>query len=79
MDTHIFRVTRRLGWISQTTTYEKAHQLLRALIPPRIYYRLHINLIRHGRGICGVRPPRCERCPLTDLCEYYLAVHACKE
>jgi endonuclease III len=69
-------VTKRLGWVPENATYEKAHQLLGALIPPRIYYRLHINLIRHGREICVAGVSRCEICPLTDVCEYYWRVRA---
>lgn len=68
---HIFRVTRRLGWIPQNATVEHAHDLLAALIPPRLYYRLHLNLIEHGRAICHARLPRCEVCPLQHVCEYY--------
>jgi endonuclease-3 len=71
VDTHIFRVTKRLGWVPENATYEKAHQILGELIPPDRYYLLHINLIRHGREICVAGVPRCEMCPLTDVCEYY--------
>ncbi len=74
VDTHIFRITKRLGWVPEKATYEKAHQILGALIPPKIYYRFHVNLIRHGREICVAGVPRCEICPLTDLCEWYRAV-----
>lgn len=71
VDTHVFRVTKRLGWIPARETYEQAHRSLRELIPPRLYYRLHLNLIRLGREICLARRPRCEVCPLKDLCPYY--------
>lgn len=71
VDTHVHRVTRRLGWISERTSAERAHELLEDLTPPKMYYRLHINLIRLGREICRAPTPRCEMCPLTDLCEYY--------
>jgi endonuclease-3 len=71
VDTHIYRVTKRLGWVPQAATYEKAHQILGELIPPDRYFPLHINLIRHGREICIAGVPRCEICPLTDVCEYY--------
>jgi endonuclease-3 len=76
VDTHIFRVTKRLGWIPAHTTAEKAHPILAALIPPRLYYRLHLNLIQHGRQICHARKPRCEICPLTDVCLYYRRIYA---
>ncbi|MGB8643871.1 MAG: endonuclease III [Anaerolineae bacterium] len=71
VDTHIFRVTKRLGWVPEKTTYEKAHQILGELIPPERYYPLHINLIRFGREICVAGVPRCEICPLTDVCKSY--------
>ncbi len=75
VDTHILRVTKRLGWIPENANADKAHQLLAALVPPRLYYRLHLNLIAHGRAICQARRPRCEACPLTDLCMYYTQVY----
>jgi endonuclease-3 len=71
VDTHIHRVTRRLGLIPDRTSREKAHDLLEALLPAETYYAFHINLIRHGRDTCGARRPRCEACPLRDLCDYH--------
>jgi endonuclease III len=71
VDTHIHRITRRLGWVPQNASAEKAHEILQPLIPDQAHYRLHVNLIRLGREICIARAPRCEVCPLTDLCEYY--------
>ncbi len=78
VDTHIFRVTKRLGWVPENATCEKAHQILGELIPPDRYYPLHINLIRHGREICVAGVPRCEICPLTDVCEFYMEAHGKK-
>jgi endonuclease-3 len=75
IDTHIHRITKRLGWIPPNASAEKAHQILPPFIPPKAHYRLHVNLIRFGREICVARMPRCEICPLTDLCEYYLETH----
>lgn len=71
VDTHVHRVTRRLGWISEKTTADQAHEMLEALVPPSMYYPLHLNLIRLGREICHARNPRCEICPLQDLCDFY--------
>lgn len=71
VDTHVLRVTKRLGWLPPRATADQAHDILGALVPPSLYYRLHLNLIRHGREVCLARAPRCERCPLTDLCSYY--------
>jgi hypothetical protein len=59
VDTDIARVTKRLGWIPHNATYEKAHQLLSALIPPKIYNRFRVNLIRLGREVrVAFVPPR---------------------
>ena len=74
VDTHVYRVTQRLGWVPLNASAEKAHEILGALIPPRLYFRLHINLIRHGREICIAGIPRCELCPLQSPCEYYRRV-----
>jgi endonuclease III len=71
VDTHIHRVSRRLGLISEKASREQAHDLLEALLPPEMYYTYHLNLIEHGRTTCAARTPRCEQCVLTDLCHYY--------
>ncbi|HSJ53384.1 MAG TPA: endonuclease III [Anaerolineae bacterium] len=76
VDTHVHRVSGRLGLIGPRVTREKAHDLLEDLIPPEHYYSFHLNLIRHGRQICQARRPRCEACFLTDLCDYYRQVVA---
>lgn len=71
VDTHIHRVTRRLGLIPETTSREKAHVLLEALVPPELYWTFHLNIIAHGRQICHARNPECEMCPLQSHCAYY--------
>jgi endonuclease-3 len=71
VDTHVHRVTRRLGLIGPRTSREKAHDVLEKLIPPKDYYGFHLNLIRHGREICISRKPHCQECFLTDICIYY--------
>jgi endonuclease-3 len=76
VDTHIYRVTKRLGWIPQDVSVDHAHHILTDAVPSRLHYRLHLNLIEHGREICRARKPRCEVCTLTDLCEYYARVGA---
>lgn len=70
MDTHIFRIARRLGLLPDKITDEQAHRLVESLIPIGKHYSLHINLITHGRKICHPRDPKCERCPLVEHCEY---------
>lgn len=70
VDTHVHRVSGRLGLIGPRISREKAHDVLAALLPPETYYTFHLNLIRHGRQICSARQPRCESCPLLALCDY---------
>ncbi|MBN1200468.1 MAG: endonuclease III [Anaerolineae bacterium] len=72
VDTHVHRVTRRLGLIGPKTSAERAHRELEAIIPPEDYYPAHLNIIRHGREVCQARRPNCEACPLTAYCDYYL-------
>jgi endonuclease-3 len=71
VDTHIYRVTGRLGLRPEDVNAEKAHQLLGELFPPETYYAVHLNLIRHGRQVCHARSPACDQCTLQDLCAYY--------
>jgi endonuclease-3 len=71
VDTHIQRVTGRLGLRPASMNAEQAHAHLAALLPPETYYAAHLNLIRLGREICQARHPNCPVCPLTDLCDYY--------
>jgi endonuclease-3 len=71
VDTHIHRVSKRLGLIPANASREKAHDLLEAVLPPSAYVPAHLNLIRHGREVCQARKPRCVVCVLRDLCEYY--------
>jgi endonuclease-3 len=71
VDTHVFRVSWRLGLIPRSIGEAKAHQVLEAMVPPELAYRFHVALIRHGRALCKAQRPLCEQCPLTDLCDYY--------
>jgi endonuclease-3 len=71
VDTHVHRVSKRLGLIPHKASREKAHDLLEDLMPAETYYAFHLNVIRHGREVCQARQPRCELCVLRDLCEYY--------
>ena len=71
VDTHIYRVTRRLGLIPANMSVEQSHQHLEFLFTPETYYALHLNLIHLGREICHPRNPECPVCPLKEFCEYY--------
>jgi endonuclease-3 len=68
VDTHIYRVTGRLGLHPQGMPLEKAHPHLESLFPPDAYFAAHLNIIRLGREICKARKPDCPACPLRDLC-----------
>jgi endonuclease-3 len=70
VDTHVYRVSRRLGLINERTSAAKAHQVLEANVPQQWHYPFHINLIRHGRQVCHARKPECDVCVLRDLCDY---------
>ena len=70
VDTHILRVSKRLGLISWKTDSKKAHILLQNKIPPALVYPFHLNLIEHGRKICKARIPLCGDCVLFQECEF---------
>ena len=72
VDTHILRVSKRLGLLPASTNAQKAHARLGAMVPPEMNYELHLNLIAHGRKICHARKPECPVCPLNTRCLYYL-------
>ncbi len=66
MDTHIFRVTKRHGWVPEEATHEKARQILGGLILPDRYYSFHIDLMRLGREIRIAGLPKCEIGPVKE-------------
>lgn len=70
VDTHIYRVTGRLGLRPDGLSVEKTHLFLEERIPEKFYYDLHLNIIRLGREVCGARKWHCTRCPLIDLCAF---------
>jgi endonuclease-3 len=71
VDTHVYRVARRLGIIDARTTVEKAHRLLESLVPPEKVYPFHVLFIEHGRKVCRAQRPRCDDCVLNGLCYYF--------
>jgi endonuclease-3 len=71
VDTHIYRVSGRLGLRPSKMTADKAHDHLAKQFPPATYYAAHLNIIRLGREICNARKPKCEICPLQEFCQYY--------
>lgn len=73
VDTHVHRLTRRLGLIGPKVSAEKAHPILENIGDPDTFYPFHLNIIRHGREVCIARKPKCEICPLQAYCDYYEA------
>lgn len=71
VDTHIYRVSGRLGLRPDRMGVEDAHTWLEQLFTPGQYGPGHLNLIRLGREICRARKPECSRCPLSGICNYY--------
>jgi endonuclease-3 len=70
MDTHIFRVLRRVGMLPPGLTGVRAHACMDALVPEGRALSLHVLLIRHGRTLCRPRDPRCGDCPIRPWCDY---------
>lgn len=71
VDTHVQRVTQRLGLAGPKDDPAKIKALWESLAPAEWYFALHLNLIRHGREICHARRPLCEICPLQQQCDYF--------
>jgi endonuclease-3 len=70
VDTHVLRVSRRLGLVSEKTNAPGAEEILEELVPGKDIYQFHLNLIQHGRNICKAANPLCERCVLFENCDY---------
>ncbi|MDQ3134314.1 MAG: endonuclease III [Acidobacteriota bacterium] len=70
LDTHIFRILRRVGLIPRKCADARAHEIMNHIVPPGKFYSFHVNLIRHGRAICRPREPLCARCPIVEYCDY---------
>ena len=71
VDTHVHRVSQRLGLIGPKTGRNKGHEELEVIAPEEDYYPLHLQLIQHGREICHKRNPKCGVCLLQDECDWF--------
>jgi endonuclease-3 len=69
VDTHVFRVCRRLGLLNGLPTPERAQAFLEPLVRPRNCLSLHLHLVEHGRRVCTAHHPACGRCPLASVCD----------
>ncbi len=70
VDTHVSRVSKRLGVVPPRANTRQIRAIWETLVPPEWYYPLHLNLIRHGRQVCKARNPQCETCVLRERCDY---------
>ena len=70
VDTHVYRVTGRIGLRPEKISVEQAHPYLESVFPPETYYAAHLNIIRLGREICNARKPLCMNCPVVGLCDF---------
>jgi endonuclease-3 len=68
VDTHVYRVARRLALIEQGMSPDDAHQALESLVSPDEVYEFHMLLIKHGRQLCKAPRPLCASCPLNNVC-----------
>jgi len=76
VDTHVLRVSKRLGILPPSTTMERAHEVYGVLLDSgerarwgrKAMLELHLGLVRHGREVCHPRRPECEGCALSELC-----------
>jgi endonuclease-3 len=68
VDTHVFRVAKRLHLIEEKVSVDRAHTLLEELIRPEDVYNFHVSMIEHGRRICHARKPDCNSCSLRNRC-----------
>jgi len=70
VDTHVHRVSNRLGWTT-TKTPEKTEAELRRILPKKYWMDLNDLFVQFGQNICAPQRPKCEKCPLTKHCKYY--------
>ncbi len=70
VDTHVYRLTGRIGLRPEKISVEQAHPYLESVFPPETYYAAHLNIIRLGREVCNARKPKCPVCPVRELCDY---------
>lgn len=70
VDTHIYRVSGRVGLRPLKLNIEKTHAYLEMIGDPQIFGPLHLNIITLGRQFCQARKPKCRYCPILGLCDY---------
>ena len=73
VDTHVHRLSRRIGFAPPTANPEAVQHLVEAALPPQRAYYFHVELISHGRAVCKAQRPRCDECPIRPICRYGMA------
>ncbi len=68
VDTHVWRVAKRLGLVGRTIAYGRAHGPIEDAVRPADRYSFHVNVLEHGRQICSARAPSCAECALARMC-----------
>ncbi len=68
VDTHVHRICKRLGLVPENATAEKTHHMMQPLVPKGKSYSLHMNFLHLGRNVCYARKPKCDICPIKELC-----------
>jgi endonuclease-3 len=79
VDTHVHRVSSRLGLLPAKMTAEQAHDYFLQLSGTVGLYQFHLNLIAHGRQVCKAQHPSCDKCKLKRLCRFYAQTSGSKE
>lgn len=74
VDTHVSRVSKRLGMAPPRASTRQIRAIWETVVPPEWYYPLHLNLIRHGREVCKARTPLCDQCVLQERCDTYQGI-----
>ncbi|MFZ4816123.1 MAG: endonuclease III domain-containing protein [Phototrophicaceae bacterium] len=70
VDTHVTRVSARIGFTPPNSTPDKTMFIMEEIVPPQDYYAFHIQVIQHGRTLCRARNPLCDKCPIRTHCDY---------
>jgi endonuclease-3 len=70
VDTHIFRVSKRLGLVPGKASLDEAHRILEEQVPPECIFEFHVLMIEHGRRTCGAQRPHCSQCAIKPLCQF---------
>lgn len=70
VDTHVARISRRLGWVPEKMAPHKIQEYLESTLPPERFRGAHLNIIEHGRSICSARKPDCKNCFAKKWCQF---------